>query len=516
MKATACNRSQVAQRGGQSHFRALRRETRDSPRERLPTASPRRRSAGKVAMAMGVFVLAAAGPLRAADLAVWELMPYRIQVAYAVDRVPTLPEVLVEQLTQDLLSRIDAYIGAAWQVRVFPAHDSLRQHILDRLGELTAEQIPEPMRTSDETDKIILLGVSALDSGAVHVAARELDVRTQQFGPVVERKVWHSGLLADAAFHVVFDAFAPLGQIVASDPKTKEVTIRLRAGALPTRDPQCALLEKHIVFQTVVRYNDRYGKPRRILAIPWTFLVVEQQDTGPVRCTLHTGLRSPLSGRRRGAVEQLALGVRPSRRSSRLVLHDERTPEQPLVGYHVYSHPPGSKTTELLGMTDPEGAVVVPPAAEPLRILLVKHGDRFLARLPMVPGAEAEYRVPIANDDQRLAAESFVAKLQDELVDLVTRREILIARIRHRLEQRETEKATELLDTLRRLPDRNDFRRSLLLSKKRLVSPDPAVQARIDQMFAKTEQLVAFYLDPAPIDEVIELVRQAGRGSPGL
>jgi len=233
--------------------------------------------------------------------------------------------------------------------------------------------------------------------------------------------------------------------------------------------------------------------------------------TGAVRCKLHTGLRSPLSGRRRGAVEQLALGVRTTSRPTRLVLCDQQDPQRPLVGYHVYSHPPGSKATELIGMTDENGAVIVPPAAEPVRILLVKHGTRFLARLPMVPGAEPECRVPLANDDQRLAAESFVVKLQDELVDLVTRREILIARIRHRLQQQQTEKAAELLETLRRLPDRTDFRRSLLLSKKRLVSPDPAVQARIDQMFAKTEQLVNYYLDPASVQQLVEQVRNSSR-----
>ncbi len=478
-------------------------------------APPWQRGTRTAVVALWVLVSAAAARVPAADLAVWELMPYRIRVVQAVEPSPAMPEMLVQRLSQDLLAQVDAYVGAAWQVEVQSADASLRRPILERLEGMTAEQIPESWRTSEEIDKVILLGISALETGAVQVAAREFDVRSQQLGPVVRNTAWHRGRLADAVFQAVFAAFAPIGRIVASDPKTKEVTIRVRAGALPTRDPQCALVRPHNVFQTVVRYNDRYGKPRRILVIPWTFLVAEQLSGGPVRCKLYTGLRSPLSGRRRGAVEQLALGVRAVGQSTRLVLHDQQNPDQPLVGYHVYSHPPGSKKTELLGMTDEQGAVVIPPAAEPIRILLIKHGRRFLAKLPMVPGGQPEYRVPIANDDQRLAAESFVAKLQDELVDLVTRREILIARIRHRLEKRETEKASQLLDALRRLPDRNDFRRAMLLNKKRLVSPDPAVQARIDQMFAKTEQLVAYYLDPAPIQKLIEEVRQArgGRGS---
>ena len=322
--------------------------------------------------------------------------------------------------------------------------------------------------------------------------------------------VWQSGKLRDAAFRAVWQAFSPLAQIVSVEKKV--VTLRLRAtGLLPeaARDRSVVAVAPGDVFQPVIRHNDRYGQLRGVNPIAWTFLAVEEVAERGLTCQLHTGLRTPLSGRRRGQYEQLALAVVPTDKTTRLILQSRTEPNQVLPGYDVYSHPPDSKTTELIGRTDREGSVVVRPGEHTLRVLLVKHGGEFLARLPLVPGMQAEATAQIANDDQRLEAEGFITGLQEELIDLVTRREVLLAQIKKRMEKKELDEAAKLVRQLQGLESREDFDLYLAEEQKKVFSSDRLIQAKIDQMFRKTRELVNEYLDPKVIDQLDRQVRNA-------
>jgi hypothetical protein len=129
--------------------------------------------------------------------------------------------------------------------------------------------------------------------------------------------------------------------------------------------------------------------------------------------------------------------------------------------------------------------------------------------LPIVPGMEAEVVADVRNDDQRLQAEGFIRGLQEELIDLVTRREVLMARIRSRLEEKEYDEAEKLLDELRTLETRDDFALYLAQEQKKVYSADRLSQAKIDQMFSKTRELVNVYLDPAIIDQLDRQLREA-------
>jgi hypothetical protein len=288
--------------------------------------------------------------------------------------------------------------------------------------------------------------------------------------------------------------------------------LRLRAAGLPVRDPALATTRPGDVFRPVVRHNDRYGKLRGVRPVEWTFLHVEERSGGVLQCRLHTGLRSPLSARRRGQFEQLAVAAIPSDRPTRLVLESRAEPDKPLPGYDVYSHPPDSKTTELIGRTDQRGSVLVPPAESPLRVLVVKNGAEFLARLPVVPGMQPELVAEIRNDDERLQAEGFIRGLQEELIDLVTRREVLVAQIRQRIEDKKFDEARDLIDELRNLEDRDDFGLYLQNEQEKVFSADALAQAKIDQMFRKTRELVNVYLDPIVIEQLERQLHDA-RGS---
>ncbi len=145
----------------------------------------------------------------------------------------------------------------------------------------------------------------------------------------------------------------------------------------------------------------------------------------------------------------------------------------------------------------------MPPATNPVRVLVVKSGNTLLARLPIVPGLASQLEADIANDDYRLEVEGFLAGLQEELIDLVTRREVLLARALAKLEKQDLAEADKLVRELQTLRTREDFDRQIVAERQKIYDEDPAVQRKIDRMFEGTRRLLYQYLDPAPVEKLI-------------
>ncbi len=458
-------------------------------------------------------LLLVAAPLPAQTI--WELDSYRIELTTAFAPAAELTPPLEAALGADVVARLDTLVGAPWSLAVAAAHDSRRRAMLADLGGLVFDDLGE---VDDELDKLFLLR-AAPAHGRWEVAVREFDVRTRVFGPVVVRRAAQLSKLRDAAVDAIFHAFAPLGRIERVEGEGKRsVAVRLKAASLPTRDASLRLVRPGEVFRPVFRYYDRDGKFRRADLTPWTFLTLEtlpeqQASPGEVSCRLHSGLRSPLSARRRGRVEALVLGIAPTGQTTTLRLRSRTDRDYPLVGYDVYAHPPGVKTTTHVGATDRQGSLVVAPGESPLRLVIVKNGGRLLARLPMVPGLEATLTAEIADDESRLEAEGIVTGLQERLVDMVAEREVMLARARSRIEAGKLDEARQLIDALRRIPTAGDFSRRLEDRRARLHSDDLAVQARIDALFNDTQKLIAKHLDPQPVEQLWQELRAAKGGA---
>jgi hypothetical protein len=439
---------------------------------------------------------------------VWELVPYRIQVFVSFSPAPELTSRLQAELLSDLVARTDMLVGAPWDVTAAPATTAAQRELAVEMETMAEE--PPPKEWLD-FDKVMLLAVTA-DAGAYRVTARELDIRTRTRGAPVSRQVWQLAKLRDAAVGVMFEAFAPLARI--DTVKGKQVVLRLKAAALPVRDRELALVKPGDVFRPIIRFNDSHGNPRRITPVPWTFCTVEKVTPEQLDCRLHSGLRSPLSDRRRGRVQQLALAMVPAHRSSNLTLVSQSNTQQVLAGYDVYARGADSKASVLLGRTDRRGCITVPPVENPLRVLLIRNGTELLARLPMVPGLEPQLIAEIVDDEDRLEAEGFITGLQEELVDMVTRREVLLTRTKARIEAKQFDQAVELVSQLRRLPSKAEFARMLTEQRKRIRSTNSAVQAKINLLFADTQTLLEKHLDPQVIEELWQQLRKA-RGDAG-
>jgi len=468
-----------------------------------------------IAGLVAVLMLLSASPLAAQT--VWELDSYRVQLLTAFAPTAELTPLLETSFGAELVERADTLIGGPWLVNAAKAEGSLHRQMLAGLDRVSFDDLGEP---ADDLDKVFLVRV-APDAGRWAVAVRECDVRTRVFGPTITRRAGQLSKLRDTALAAILDAFAPLGRIerVEGDDK-RTVAVRFKAAALPTRDESLRLVERGDVFRPVFRYYDRDGNFRRADLTPWTFLTLDampenQKSPSEVFCWLYSGLRSPLSARRRGRVEALVLGTVAAQRPTTLALRSRTDREHPLVGYEVYAHPPGVKTTTLLGATDRDGELQVTPTASPLRLIIIKNGGRLLASLPVVPGLEERLTAEIADDESRLEAEGVITGLQERLVDLVTGREVLYARAKSRIEAGKFDEARELIDELRRMPTAGDFSRRLEDQKARVRSDDPTIQARIDMLFADTRKLIAKHLDPKPIEQLWQDLRAAKEDGAG-
>lgn len=441
----------------------------------------------------------------AAAQSVWELTPYRIQLLVATGRDPLFSPEFNARLRADLLTRADAVVGAPWEMTAVAAPADLGRGMIADLESVEIEALP---KESLQGDKVILLAVVPLATG-FDVIARELDVHTRTWSAPARQTAWQAGKLRDAAFRALCRSFAPLTRVGSVDMENDSVTLRVRAAALPTRDTEFTAVRPGDLFLPIVRYNDRDGNPKRINAVPWTFLTVDSVLEATLQCRIETGLRSPLTGRMRGRVERLALAVVPPHEPTRLVLKSRTDAERVLAGYDVYEKSLQSASTEFLGRTDREGSITLAPGEPLLRILLVKHGGLLLAKLPVVPGLEPQVDASIPDDDQRLAAEGYLTGLQDDLVDLVTRRELLLVQTRARLAAGELDEAERLLSELQRLRTRDEFSRELAQEQQKAFADDKGVQQQIDAMFESTQKLLGQYLDPKPIEELTDELAKA-------
>jgi len=426
----------------------------------------------------------------------WELTPYRVKVLVAFDSTPEFTDRLQEDLRAELLGRVDVLLGGVWRTEIGTPAPVLALAMLRDLEAVDPERmLPE----SAEFDKIFLMTVRR-DRDGPELAVREFDVRTRLFSAVVVRREWQIGKLRDLAADALWEAFAPLAQI--EHVENKQAVLRAKAAALSPGDQRLALVKPGQVFRPVVRYNDRHGNPRRITPVPWTFCHVEEVGDEGVVTRVISGMRSPLSGRRRGRVEPLALAVVPPRRPSALHLQSRFEPKQPLAGFQVYAHPADSKTTVLVGSTDRSGRIDVAPTDSPLRVLIVQSGSQPLARLPIVPGLEPVLTAEVMDDRQRLEAEGFVRGIQEELLDLVARRHVLLAQIRRATEAGQFDRAGTLIEQLQRLPSSSAFARGMAAQRSSLRSSDPVVQAKIDAMFDQTQAMIVEHLDPETVQDV--------------
>jgi len=452
-----------------------------------------------------------------------------------------LTDRLAEQIAETISQRAYTTAGATWDIETVRCPLRLHNDVLVDIESITVDQVKaageivqrakddasksdakdskseaEDSKTAGEivlreSDKLFLLRVRAQMAGFV-VTVRELDCRSCTWRSVPSRQVVQPERIADECFAVIADAFSPVVRIEM--PKGREAEVRVRAGGLITSELSPSHIHDDDVLLPIIRRNDRVGEPLKggIQVLPWTFLTITERKGNVLTCKVHSGMRSALGGRASSRTVKLALAVDPKNESTLLRVKTWDDPPVPLGGYEIHAKDPVTEESELVGKTDWRGIVKVPKSERPLRILYVRNGGRLLARLPMVPGLESELTAQVSNDDQRLKAEGFVKGLQTKVMDLVALRELYIARFRRHLKRKQLDEAKTLLEEFRTLETQSDLSRQLLQEEQRITSPDRRVQARIDQLFKDTRQLLSRFLDPRTANELAQELAEAQGG----
>ncbi len=430
-------------------------------------------------------------PALAQPAALWEFAPYRVRIILA--RAVESPG--EARSASDLASRLESQAAADWgaaaELRVETPKlvaGSQYWHGLEQppLDEWSADSLPTD-------DKLVVV---ALHGDRVRV--RELDLRLRQWSDLIDERLgpreWH----AAQVWRAITALIQPL--VLIDDVEGQTVRWRSRASALVEAETSPLLPQPGDLLRPIVRAESRSGKPL-VAPVEWTWLKVIAGEDGLHTARWFSGYRSPLSGRSRGQMKTYALLVRPRHSATRLVLTSQEK-HQPLSGYELYTQADDDDESQWIGTTDVAGAVTIPRQSASLVQLIVKHGDEVLVRLPLVPGSATETRLELPDDRARLEAEGLTIGLQEQIVDLVVRRQTLLADARNSLSRDQIDEAAKLVKRVQQLPPIEVFQSELRNQRLRLQSSDGAVRAKIERLFRDTETVLATYVDAKELDQL--------------
>ena len=497
----------------------------------------------------------------------WEYSPYDIQVWLAFGPSPVLTEEVRSALPAQIEEEAWAQIGPPWKLTLATAPAKLHDRIVSVPEKITSDQLvaldvdaakdkvpvinpkgvlsglleimwvraevasANAIKVADTAkyrkvlgaDKVLMVAVDFQD-GQYVVRAREFDCRTRVMGRLAVRRDARPHLLAATVLDAMLGAFSPLVRIESS--KGKEAVVRVRAGGLIESLDNPVAIRRNSLLQPVIRKNDRYGDPKRIDVVEWTFLRVDHQEGRVWVCEVQTAMRNPLTGRGGSRTLKVGLGVRPEGQETRLqlvslerVMRDgkEVTIQVPMEGFEIFAKNPlvkedGKMEKAIpLGRTDWRGMITVPRDPNyPLRLIYVKNGRFLLARLPLIPGLDATTVADLTSDDQRLEVEAFVRGIEANVTDVVTRRHILATLIRRRLAAGNAKEARQFMEEFARLPGKDEMEQIINARMNAVKSPNQREQKRIEAMLKGVKMLIARYLDDGLEGKLREEMRQAG------
>ena len=291
-----------------------------------------------------------------------------------------------------------------------------------------------------------------------------------------------------------------------------------KGNELPQRDENLSLNTPGEVYLPLLVRTNTAGEilPENVKPLPWTYLTLEKQDKKHWVTDVHSGIRTPYGLRRRGRVQQLAIALRFAPGETSIRFHARHSTKQSLSGYEVFERDMQEDKSELLGLTDSNGAITILPNDQPVQILFLRSDGQLLAKVPVAPGAVQDIVVPVGDDPARLRAQAALMSLREELIDLVARRNILMARVRDRLKNGKFGEAQDLFAELDGLPSRSQFAQKIdtATNNKLNRSTDARIQARIDKMFDDTRKLLGRFLSTGDLtklkNEILSVQKKNG------
>ena len=456
----------------------------------------------------------------------WSFRPYRVAIWLIPDEHPRWTTTVLAQMSERVDRDLALLEPAAWQTSTEVVPDQWRE-LLTAWQKQTSELPNEFYEALQPWDKLVLVH---LGHGGADLAfeLNELDINGWSLGPTYVGTAAEWLPLPGRVADTIAQAFRPIVRIEHSEQDI--VTTRVRAHGLmirsevnpdaeagsdaefqlvENRDSPCWIQEGEI-FEPVVRQANRRRvfELGEIKPLDFTLLVQEDAIDGPyVRARVVSVNRGDVAlGRKKGRnTEKIGIVVRTPPGNTTIRLFTRRgtsardLSEFPLNGYQIFSRSIyGTEDSfEYIGKTNWDGVIEIEPGEERVRLLLVKNGERNLARLPVMPGYKPVMEKLLPDDEERITAEGVVSGLKSESLDLWARRKVLAERIRLALEKKEFAMANRYYDLYRQMVGVNQWRDLLADQERRLASSERRQQAKISAMFKELTEFASkeFKLD---------------------
>jgi hypothetical protein len=436
----------------------------------------------------------------------WEVRPYRVLIRLSCAPGNGLDPAFCATLGDRLQRRLDGLVRPFWITEVAaqgPFFGATAEAFVRRMTQArAAPQTSSDELTSSAHDKTLCLFLSGGSAHGLQIDGCEWDGSLQQWSPLLTRTVNDPRDTLDVTLELVMDLFRPLARIDLTEGPSAE--LRIRGGELLAPESLPVMFAPGDLVVPYFRYLDRDRQVRQIQMAPLTFLNVVELVRSRMTCTVESAFSTALAGSRR-RVELVAIRSKPRFAGTRLRLAPRTNPDRPLVGVRVrvYDRLPDPESPEppaLELMTDRFGNVDIPATREhPLRRLIVYSGGVVIASVPYLPGLEPESFLVLPDDEPRLEVEGNLAIVQGELIDLVARRTVMLARAVSLAKQQEWEQSSAVMRQIEEQPTIASFESRILAIRVPAVeqaqrNQDRGAVRRIEQMCRELEALASRYL----------------------
>ncbi|MFK7778969.1 MAG: hypothetical protein QM501_12755 [Gimesia sp.] len=467
------------------------------------------------------------------------LKPYRIRIDIAYASDSRLSQANRNQIQRQLQQIIDRSVGEKWTLskqtsKQINAKNSLGIHENDWLPYASGKGL---LRLQSEDilkrypnlpfDKLFLISIEPDGIGYL-ISGREYDSYSRQLSPLSSRTTFEKSFLSEILFQSLRDLFSSVVSIelVQDD----QVIVSEQASQFLTPDPSMGALQENDYFTPFFRYLNRDREVKNIQFVPWTYLILENNNRKYATCLISSGLRGVLSGSRR-RVEMFAIRVKPIYPQTKLSLTPRGTSYQTSAGIKVQSSNLNPQEVRQLQnevkklkalkktippelqnyisgeyLTNRSGTIALKADPNhPLIWLYVRSGKALVANVPYIPGIERQVHIQIPDDRIRLSVEGELAVLNGELIEAVASLSMKLAHIRSWAKNNNWKEVDAGISELESgLSTKQIFQDKLNViqvtaTKKAQKQNNRSAQARIASLCRVTSDRIDQFLDPTGI-----------------
>jgi hypothetical protein len=119
--------------------------------------------------------------------------------------------------------------------------------------------------------------------------------------------------------------------------------------------------------------------------------------------------------------------------------------------------------------------------------------------------------VELPDDRPLIEVESFVRSIEQDVIDLVARRQLIALRVRKLLSSGDRNGAERLVGQLRQMETQSDFLRRMEAKQRALSLPNDALRLKVDKLFADMRQVLGRLLAPTFVQQLQDEVNRSGR-----